>query len=276
MSQPNLEHGNELFHDAYDAATDDATRDAPVLVLFADKLFARQGSTTKVATVTTPAFEALKNAAHVPVAAFALAHGRIDSALDEATLQRFRALLEAATHARGELDTLEGSAKTDALRLFDGCEAFLRHVVAVVRVDAALLETFAAAAGEVLRRLSETATDLLLTALDAATEAAIASFDARERATFQVVVAGHHQARERNLGTQYFRLRLGESEANERRVLYAEGASSFEEALEVVAKKRVDRELAKAFFGDETRMQRDLLGDAAASLLQKRKLEQIR
>ncbi len=76
MSQPNLEHGNELFHDAYGAATDDATRDVPVLVLFEDKLFARQGSTTKVRTVTTPAFDALKNATHVPIAAFALARGR--------------------------------------------------------------------------------------------------------------------------------------------------------------------------------------------------------
>ena len=50
-------------------------------------------------------------------------------------------------------------------------------------------------------------------------------------------------------------------------MIYAEGATSVEAALAVVGKQRIDRDLARAFFGDPNRMERDLLGDAAARLL---------
>ncbi len=37
--------------------------------------------------------------------------------------------------------------------------------------------------------------------------------------------------------------------------------------MALVGKRRFDRAIATAFFGDATRLQRDVLGDAAASLL---------
>ena len=90
---------------------------------------------------------------------------------------------------------------------------------------------------------------------------------ADEQDTLHVVVAGAHQARTRSLGMLYFRKRLAEPEGAERRVLYAESATTPEAARALVGTFLLDRELAEAFFGDAARLQRDVLGDAAAEKL---------
>ena len=44
----------------------------------------------------------------------------------------------------------------------------------------------------------------------------------------------------------------------------------------MVATKRVDRDIAQAFFDDPKRLQRDVLGDAATACLDRMNLEEIR
>jgi hypothetical protein len=106
-----------------------------------------------------------------------------------------------------------------------------------------------------------------LAALHEVVEDELSALSDKERRGLQVVVAGDHQARARNLGMQYFEKRFGESPGQERRVTYGEGMQNAEEALVLIGKRRVDRAIATAFFGDGERLQRDVLGDAAATLL---------
>ena len=79
-----------------------------------------------------------------------------------------------------------------------------------------------------------------------------------------MVVAGDHQARARSLPMQYFKKLLGERSGEERRVTYAEGVRDERAAFELVGAQRLERCMARAFFGEEKRLQRDILGDAAA------------
>lgn len=74
---------------------------------------------------------------------------------------------------------------------------------------------------------------------------------------------------------QYFKKRFGESERTELHVSYAEGVQDAQAALELVGTQRLDRRLALAFFGEATRLQRDILGDAAQELLNSFELEPI-
>ena len=62
---------------------------------------------------------------------------------------------------------------------------------------------------------------------------------------------------------QYFRKRFAEPSGVETHVTYAEGVRDERAALALVATQRLDRSVALAFFGDEKRLQRDILGDAA-------------
>jgi hypothetical protein len=122
----------------------------------------------------------------------------------------------------------------------------------------------------VLLQLTEEATRLELAALDRAANEALSDLASDEQQRLEIVVAGAHQARARSLPLQYFQRRLGEEPGEERRIAYAEVATSPEEALTLVGTRQLDRTLAKAFFGDEKRLQRDVLGDAATRLLEQR------
>ncbi|MEO7109115.1 MAG: hypothetical protein ABI183_01645 [Polyangiaceae bacterium] len=62
----------------------------------------------------------------------------------------------------------------------------------------------------------------------------------------------------------------------ESRLTYAEGVEAPQEALDLLGVQRIDRTIAGAFFGDTKRLQRDVLGDAAAKLLRQANFEPIR
>jgi hypothetical protein len=81
------------------------------------------------------------------------------------------------------------------------------------------------------------------------------------------VVVGDHQARARSLGMQYFKRRLQEPPGADQRVTYGENIEDEDEAISLVATRRLDKQIAQAFFGDENRLQRDVLGDAAKRCL---------
>ncbi|MBC8071591.1 MAG: hypothetical protein IAG13_24915, partial [Deltaproteobacteria bacterium] len=115
---------------------------------------------------------------------------------------------------------------------------------------------------------AEHATRAQLGALHEQATVLLARLPASERERVHVVVAGAHQARARSLGMQYFRRLFGEPTDAEERVTYAEAVDTVDDAVALVCMQRLDRAMARAFFGDEKRLQRDVLGDAAERLLE--------
>jgi hypothetical protein len=107
-------------------------------------------------------------------------------------------------------------------------------------------------------------------------ETQVATLTRRERSTFQVVVTGDHQARVRSRGMQYFQARFPEAACAEQRVVYAEGVHDEEGALTLMGTRRFDAPLARAFFGDPKRLQRDVLGDEVRDQLAEAKLPVLR
>jgi hypothetical protein len=129
------------------------------------------------------------------------------------------------------------------------------------------LAALARTLGPLLLHCTRDATRLQLAALDHHATTLLSTLPAKERDALEVVVAGVHQARQRSLVVQYFARLLGEHPEAERRLSYAEGAGSVEDAIRLVGTRRLDRDIARAFFGDPFRLQRDILGDAAKELL---------
>ncbi|MBX3229890.1 MAG: hypothetical protein KIT84_06105 [Labilithrix sp.] len=240
MDERAIDAGNDAFHAAFDARRDDAEGRGPILVALADDLvLARDEERTRF-PFTPRAFHLAKGIAHVPVALWLLRR--------RPEPDRIASLREAAVAAGADL-----SPDLGALRpLLDAT---------IAAIDAPSPD-FAAALGAPLERAIALATKLQLAALHARTEEVCALLSRDERRLLRVAVTGDHQARVRSLGMQYFTRRLGAD-----RVLYAEGIDDAERAIALVAADRLDRDLARAFFGDETRLQRDLLGDAAKAVL---------
>jgi hypothetical protein len=263
QAEPAGEGVNQAFHAAYGRAQDLLCLDTPVFVLLAEVLVVHHRGVRAELPVRPLAFHVIKAVSHAPVALFAL----LERGAPPAELASFGARLDAArTELRAECAQLPDADALDAV-LAD-TTAFLSEVGAGLPHRADARSTFAACVGPRLLALAALATRLQLDALHAAVERALASFSDGECASLQVVVTGDHQARERSLGLQYFQRRLGEPlHGEEERVSYAEAVSDEAGALALVGTRKLDRRLAEAFFGDPRRLQRDVLGDAAAAQL---------
>ncbi|MEA2746615.1 MAG: hypothetical protein QOI41_758 [Myxococcales bacterium] len=277
-----LDGVNDGFHCAYDTARDEAKLDAPVFVVHADTLFVFRDGERREMALTPRIFHVIKSAAHAPVAIFAALHRNgngHDGALAIPADGRVEMLRE---HVAAALASLDAEQEADretrvAIReVLDASLAFLDRVLGDAPPTSSELDAFARVAGPQLLHLTTLATHVQLTALHEVVEKALAELDTQQRHGLQVVVTGDHQARVRSLGMQYFRKRFREPEGAEERVTYAEGVEDVDEALALVGTRRLDSAIAKAFFGDAKRLQRDVLGDAVHALLARTDLAPIR
>lgn len=264
-----LDEVNDAFHGSYDTARSAAEESAPVLILLADVLVIYRHGQRRELWVTPRLYHAIKAASHGPIALYSVLYLLGDRALDAATVRRLGSLREhtaASIHSLAS-DVPHAEAQAELQPLLMSTLLLIDKTLAEGRASRAGLAAFARSSGPVLLRLIDHATGVQLDALHARVEETLAEMTATEREGLQVVVAGPHQARERSVAMQYFRKRLREPAHGEERVAYAENVADEKAALALVGTRRFDRALAGAFFGDERRLQRDLLGDAAAARL---------
>ena len=230
----------------------------PVLVVLSDVLvLVRPGGLRHEASLTLPVFHTLKSLAHAPVGLFTRLAVPSANGGDAAVL--VDALARAALEVEGVLEAADLAVVQDLLAR---CRGLLASEISRARLDA-----FARAVGPAVLRLTELATRAQIEALHARVTELVAVLPREDVARLEVIVTGVHQARARSFAMQYFQARLREREGVEARVTYGEGIASEAEAVALVGTRRLDRAIATAFFGDERRLQRDVLGDAAAACL---------
>jgi len=267
-----LDDLNDGFHESYDQARAEAKRRAPVLVICADVLTVFRDGKRTDRELSPRIFHVIKSVAHAPVALFAALRR------EELDVQRLAAMATSSERVLATLDAereLDPATRADLRAVLSVTLRFARAASTKLPARDAL-DAFAAEQGPLLLRLTEAATRVELKALDACVEQALAELTSEERAHFQVVVTGDHQARNRSLGMQYFQKRLGEEPGAEDRVAYGEGVEDADEAHALVGTRRLDNSIAQAFFGDPKRLQRDVLGDAVHALLEESNLALIR
>ncbi|MET0284145.1 MAG: hypothetical protein ABW352_06735 [Polyangiales bacterium] len=259
-----LDELDDEFHAAYERSCAQVAMDMPVFVVLANDLVLLHGEQRRAWSFSPRAYHVLKEVAHVPLALFS-SLGALDREPPEHALGRSHALLQWIGKAERELDRALFDDET--VRELESVLARSASSLRAEPLTPAALRQLAHDTGPSLRRMIERATALQLDALHEHVEAALRELSREQIERLQVVVTGNHQARIRSLPMQYFRARLREPEGEERRVTYAEAVSSEQEALALLGTRALDRAIADAFFGDPTRMQRDLLGDAAHDLL---------
>jgi hypothetical protein len=259
--------GNRVFREAYGGARDGVRDQVPILVVLPTELALQRGNQRRSVSYSRPSFASAKSAAHIAVALFALTCAESKTQHARAGIGR---LLE---HITAALDLTQGS-ESDLSReistLLQRCLVFARAAHEGTAAEP-LRAAFAGDAGPRILRITDLATCEQVAGLHEAVEAVFGELSPREQAELQVVVVGDHQARTRSLGMQYFKRRFQEGEGPDLRVTYGENIDDEQEAIALVATRRLDQRIASAFFGDEHRLQRDVLGDAA-----KRCLDQMR
>jgi len=263
-----LDGVNADFHQAYEALSQSATQAFPMFVLIDHELVIVWNQCERRIPITPRAFHVLKSVAHAPVGVYALLLPACDGPLPPQLRSHVQAALE-------RLPVELPDAHETAKQVIETTRAFLSQVLADQAVTKAALDNFAQVMGPRLLELTDAATRLALASLHAAVQEALASLPEPTHPQLQVVVVCDHQARGRSLHVQYFRKRLSEPEGAEDRVAFAEGAEDVTQALALVGTRQLDRQLARAFFGEPRRLQTDVLGDSAKAILDGASLERI-
>jgi len=260
-----LDAGNEVFHEAYSAKRDEVRHEVPILVVSPTELILRSASGRRSYAYCRPSFGSAKSTAHIAVALFTSTQSESPDAQSRA---RVTQLAEHTTRALERLPSEPNPLNDEIRTLLEHCKRFAESAREQAAPAPAAQADFARDAGPRILRITELATRDQIAGLHEKVELALSTLSADEQPELQVVVLGDHQARTRSLGMQYFQRRLREEPGADERVTYGENIDSEEEAFALVATRRLDRLIARAFFGEEKRLQRDVLGDAAKRCLE--------
>jgi hypothetical protein len=279
MSAPDAELLEELndefirFYEDTRTALVEAQKRVALIVINGDQMlfFHRGGEPRVLDGLRPPIYTKLKALAHVPLAIFALltleagdAPLSCQTALRLSGYRHRLRLSAAALDVRCEVDsgTLPGP-----ITIYDRSLAFSDGVVTRGSVSAQDLHAFVAGLNGEIKALFATAAKAQIDAVHAEMsrlkedELSSAEWDA-----LRVVVMGPHMAHKDDLFLQYFSRLLRTPMYAEKRLVYFEGADE-QGALDLLGTTMIDMRAARAFFADEFRLHRDILGDATDNYL---------
>ncbi|WP_437615159.1 hypothetical protein WMF20_17700 [Sorangium sp. So ce834] len=269
---------NQAFLDAYAARREAVLAGIePIIAQIDDSLILRRGGRRFEGPARTRRYHELKVVAHAPLAVHALLSGR-RGALDGAAPGRLAELRQRIAAAAADLDgrgfTPEQLARQR--RILGASLALLDEASAAGGVVPEALSAFTRAqTPDVLLNAEDAARDQIET-MHATVEAWKRDMTPDERERLRAVVAVSHMARPGNVAAQYFSITLGETWQGRfdqedlrpgKRVLTAEATFDEAEAFALLATHALDAGVATRFFGEETRLSRDILADAAERIL---------
>ncbi len=260
---------NRTAREAYAAAKAQVLRpDQPVFLVGRDITLSKDGQ--KWTRPIAPAlYRDLKSLSHIPLGIFAAASAW-EQAPDDPQWAKRLALLRG--HAAAALQTLDqpGLSEVQKVRQREMLQRSIAYVDALreQKPDPAALKAYAAAVGPAT--------------LANATDAAKAGVEELHRAVTElraqlapgdwdrayVLILAPKTPRDGNLAYEYFANAMGRA-AEGKRLIYAESIFDQQVALGLLRTLIIDRAIGEAFYGDPSRMERDLLADGAtAALLQ--------
>jgi hypothetical protein len=269
---------NEAFRGAYAARREAVLAGmGPVIAQIDDLLILRRGGQRFEGPARTRRYHELKAINHLPLALHVLLSG-VHGPLDEDLRNRLLELRRLITTVVAGLDqrgfTPESLARQR--RILDASLSLLEQALADNRIAPEALSAFTRARVQDLMRNSEDAARDQLETMHATVEAWKQQMTPEERARLRAVVAASHMARPGNVALQYFSVTLGETWEGRfdqedlqpgKRVLAAETAFDEAAAFELLATHALDASVGDRFFGDEIRLERDVLADAAERIL---------
>ena len=259
---------NNAFRAAYaDAKRRVLASSGPTLIVSGDNFALLRDGRRVEANVGTPIYDPVKTIAHVPLAIYVtLTPG--EGAIDGDRLKTLTGLRELIPPAEQSLDTLKLPAATLARQkqIVAASLDFLDGVAGRRNFARPALLAFTRRMAPLVMQNVGEATRAQLDATHAQVSAWRRDLSLQEWSQLHVVIVGPHMPREDLVVMQYF-LRLLHEPREGRRVVYAESLWQEPQALDLLGTHLLDGDVGEAFFGDDMRMHRDLLGDAAKQYL---------
>ncbi|ATB29979.1 hypothetical protein [Melittangium boletus] len=269
---------NEAFRDAYAERRDALLAGmGPVIAQIDDVLILRNGEQRLEGPARTRRYHELKAINHLPLALYVLLMDR-RGALDGRTRERLTSLRGLITAAEDSLARRGFTPEqlTRQRRLLEGSLGLVERVLAEDRIEPATLWAFTRShLPELMGNIEDAARDQLET-MHATVEAWKKRMTPEERARLRAVVAVAHMSRPGNVAMQYFSVTLGDTWEGHfdqedlqpgKRVLASETGFDEAGAFTLLATQALDASVGEHFFGEEMRLERDVLADAAERIL---------
>ena len=249
-------------------------RGGPVIVVEGEKLVLLRGKEREEAEIDLARYHHLKAVAHVPLTVYLLLDPDDTETIPEEQLAELRRLREPIVVAGGTLAERgfsDGQIERQRKILADSLSV-VEEALKQQRCSEKERTAFARRMGpQVLANVADSAR-VQIDGYHALVSTWRRKLSAEEWGKLRVVIMGSQMPRKDNLAVQYFARLLGEA-GEGRRIVYAEALFDEKRALNLLGTHLLDREIAAAFFDDPARMNRDLLGDAAADYLRTLKID---
>lgn len=252
----------------YQSASRRALAETPLAILNVDDelVVIRHGVVTSRHSVSSDLYDALKDVAHVLMAAW-LSAWHSSSTLDSFEMERLQSQIS-ELNAGLNASVIPSDQRACQQRLLDRTSELLSMMSQSQGIDDVELNEWAKSVKNDLMTNVKGAAKAQLDVINRQMTTVYSGLDEQESKTFLVVVCGVHQARRGNVQMQYFRALLGsEASSNDRRLIFAESVEDLSGAIRTLAVHQLDKAISESFFGSPIRMQRDLLEDAAEDLI---------
>jgi hypothetical protein len=240
----------------------------PIIVVYHDALVLMHAGKREEVDVIPRRYHDLKAIAHMPLSLFVALAPREQGPLDDEAiedLKRLRASIELVREAIGDSGFSAEQLKR-AQTIVERSSRLLDEVIAAGRYAKQDLLDFTSAMAPLVMANGRDAAIAQIDAYHAQVSAWRRTLGPEAWSQLRVVVLGGQMPRKGNVAARYFAKCLG-IEGESRRLVYAEQSSGPPSALNLLATHQLDSEIGAAFFNDPERMERDLLGDAAAEYL---------
>ena len=265
---PGGKAADHAFLEQYDTARARAIQEVPLAFLAMPQklVVVRHGRITQTIPSVTPTYTALKDISHILLALY-VASWHLPPAEAAGAVAAYAPYVDTVSSGLAK-SAIPESDRLRQQKLLASAQDLIRQASTKKGVSQEWIDLWARGLGPDLLLNSRAAARSQLELINREMTAQIKSMTPKEKQTFIVIVSGAHQARAENLWMQYLGQLLGpKAVADERRRVYAESVYDNQGALDLLGSHVMDRSIGEAFFSSPTRMQRDLLGDAAKKII---------
>ena len=264
---------NAEFRQAYARARQDLlARSGPVLVVQGDNLILIRNGKRLKARAVPKLYHMFKAVAHVPLAVYVLLAMQGDGPLGAQRLTELRTYRKRLVQTAASLKE-RGFTEAELKRqqtIFAASLKFLDQTLREKKVQSSTLTAFARAMAPLVLANAADAARVQIDGVDKQVKAWRAEVAPAEWKRLHVLILGPALPRKGNVTVQYFARLLGERGEGQR-IIYTEGIFEVPRALQSLGTRLLDTRIGADFFGDEQRMHRDLLADAAEAYLKDNK-----
>ena len=267
---------NQEFRATYARARADVLRGTDPIVLYdGEKLVLLHDGKRQEGTRLPAVYDQLKAMSHLPFTIYLELRSQTAGPLDDAARSRTANLLKLTEVIEQDLPKYSFAPEDlpRQRRLVEVCRLLLEGVLARKTIDATELDRFAKQTGDDLNANLLAAADVEMAHYHRQLQAWNLPDAAWQKA--RVVICGSQMPRRDHRVVQLLSAWLNVA-GEGKRIVYAEGIYEEQRALNLLATHALDAESATAFFGDDARLDRDLLADGAAKYVREQMAKPLR